>query len=86
MAPAGPPSSSTRSMDIQVRFHPRRAVFLLSPAAASRVIFKSRRRRGSEGEAALITADEINQGNLIANAGSRDEPSSSSLSHAASEG
>lgn len=34
-------------------------------------------------KAALITADKINQGNLIANAGRRDKPNYSSLSHPA---
>lgn len=37
-------------------------------------------------KAALITADKINQGNLIANAGRRDKPNYSSLSHPASLG
>ena len=36
-------------------------------------------------KAALITADKINQGNLIANAGRRDKPDYSSLSHPANK-
>lgn len=36
-------------------------------------------------KAALITADKINQGNLIANAGRRDMPNYSSLSHPANK-
>lgn len=36
-------------------------------------------------KAALITADKINQGNLIANAGRRDKPNYSSLSHPANK-
>ena len=36
-------------------------------------------------KAALITADKINQGNLIANAGRRDKPNYSCLSHPANK-
>lgn len=36
-------------------------------------------------KAALITADKINQGNLIANAGRWDKPNYSSLSHSANK-
>jgi len=40
---------------------------------------------GVREKAALITADKINQGNLIANAGRRDKPNYSCLSHPANK-
>lgn len=72
-----------------VKFYPRRALFLADPHCCFLVLFLNLPGVVAVREkAALITADKINQGNLIANAGSGDEPSSSSssLSHGANEG